>query len=118
MRIRRRPARHSQSFRIALVATGLVVLLECARGFAQAQPQPPARPDASSNQPHDVYLEVALNGERSTLIAQFRELNGRLSARGRDLDNIGLATGRLGIGESAEVPLDSAVEVEAMFAIG
>lgn len=107
MRIRRRPARHSQSFRIALVATGLVVLLECARGFAQAQPQPPARPDASSNQPHDVYLEVALNGERSTLIAQFRELNGRLSARGRDLDNIGLATGRLGIGESAEVPLDS-----------
>ena len=61
----------------------------------------------STNLPHDVYLEVEVNGQRTSMIAQFRELNGHLAAKGKDLDNIGLALDRLGIADTAEVQLDS-----------
>ena len=129
MKIRRRLRRHSRSFQIALAATELVATLECTRAVAQAQQpqaqqpqaqQPQAqqhgqplgrlgaqRPDASANPSHDLYLDVSLNGERSILIAQFRESGGRLSAAGKDLSNIGIAIDRLGIADTAEVPLDS-----------
>ncbi|SOE94303.1 Outer membrane usher protein [Burkholderia sp. D7] len=61
----------------------------------------------STNLPHDVYLEVEVNGQRTSMIAQFRELNGHLAAKGKDLDNIGLALDRLGIADTVEVQLDS-----------
>ncbi|WP_165979565.1 fimbria/pilus outer membrane usher protein [Paraburkholderia guartelaensis] len=63
--------------------------------------------DAGANAPHEVVLEVDVNGQRSSLLARFREQDGRLSASGPDLDAIGLATGRLGIAAAADVPLDS-----------
>lgn len=63
--------------------------------------------DANANLPHDVYLEVVLNGQSTSLIAHFRELNGRLAATGKDLSDIGLAIDRLGVADTAEVQLDS-----------
>src|SRR5471030_1093221 len=104
MRIRRRPTRHLYRLRIALVATGMNAVLACVPVCAQT-PQLP--PPVSENLPHDVYLEVELNGQRSSVIAQFRELNGHLAATGKDLGNIGLALDRLGIADTAEVQLDS-----------
>ena len=80
------------------------VVLACLPAYGQA-PQLALPVDA--NLPHDVYLEVELNGQRTSVIAQFRELNGHLAAMARDLDNMGLALDRLGIAEIAEVQLDS-----------
>lgn len=56
---------------------------------------------------HDVYLEVELNGQHRPALVRFGERNGRLFATGRDLDAIGLATGKLGVADAAEVPLDA-----------
>jgi outer membrane usher protein len=58
-------------------------------------------------QVHEVYLEVDLNGQPTSLIMPFRENNGHLSGNGKDLNTMGLATERLGIGEDAEVSLDT-----------
>ena len=84
-------------------------VLACLQVYAQAvyAQAPPLPAPASANQPHDVYLEVQLNGQRTSVIAQFRELNGRLAATSKDLGNIGLAVDRLGIADAAEVQLDA-----------
>jgi len=103
MRIRRRPRRHLHGLRTALAAAGLIAVgSTCVYGRT-----PLLLPDASANLPHDVYLEVDLNGQRTSLIAQFRELNGHLAATGKDLSSIGIAIGRLGIAETADVQLDA-----------
>jgi outer membrane usher protein len=104
MRIRRRPIDHLYSLRIALVATGMNAVLACVQVYAQVPPRPAP---VSATRPHDVYLEVELNGQRTSVIAQFRELNGHLAATGKDLGNIGLALDRLGIADTAEVQLDA-----------
>src|SRR5471032_2019810 len=104
MRIRRRPTRHLYRLRIALVATGMNAVLACVPVYAQTSQLPLP---VSENLPHDVYLEVELNGQRTSVIAQFRELNGHLAATGKDLGNIGLALDRLGIADTADVQLDS-----------
>lgn len=57
--------------------------------------------------PHDVYLEVELNGQHLPAIVHFSERNGRLFATGQDLDAIGLAIGKLGVAAAAEAPLDT-----------
>lgn len=80
------------------------VVLACLPVYGQA---PQLALPVSANLPHDVYLEVELNGQRTSVIAQFRELNGHLAATAKDLDNMGLALDRLGIAETAEVQLDS-----------
>lgn len=83
-------------------------MLGCTRVYGQA-PLPPAAGEMSrpARQPHEVYLTVELNGQPTALIVEFRERGGKLAASGRDLDQIGLATDRLGIAATAEVPLDS-----------
>jgi outer membrane usher protein len=80
------------------------VVLTCLPVYGQA---PQLALPVSANLPHDVYLEVELNGQRTSVIAQFRELNGHLAATAKDLGNMGLALDRLGITETAEVQLDS-----------
>jgi outer membrane usher protein len=80
------------------------VVLACLPVYGQA---PQLALPVSANLPHDVYLEVELNGQRTSVIAQFRELNGHLAATAKDLGNMGLALDRLGITETAEVQLDS-----------
>lgn len=54
----------------------------------------------------DLYLEVMLNGQRTGLIAHFREVDGRLSATGKDLSEIGVATDKLGAADTASLELD------------
>jgi len=103
MRIRRRPRRHLHGLRTALAAAGLTAL-GCTCVYGQT---PLLLADASANLSRDVYLEVDLNGQRTSLIAQFRELNGHLAATGKDLTSIGIAIGRLGIAETADVQLDA-----------
>src|SRR6202022_2652198 len=103
MRIRRKQKRHLGGLRTAAVAAGLFAV-GCTCVHAQALLLPA---DASANLPRDLYLEVDLNGQRTSLIAHFRESNGRLSATGRDLSDIGLAIDRLGIAGTAEVRLDA-----------
>jgi outer membrane usher protein len=92
-----------RGLRTALVAAGLIAL-GCTCVYAQA---PLLLADTSANLPRDVYLEVALNGQRTALIVQFRELNGHLAATGKDLSNIGITIDRLGIVDTAEVQLDA-----------
>jgi outer membrane usher protein len=54
----------------------------------------------------DLYLEVMLNGQRTSLIAHFRERDGKLSASAKDLSDIGIATDKLGAADSASLELD------------
>ncbi|NYH19004.1 fimbria/pilus outer membrane usher protein [Paraburkholderia bryophila] len=70
---------------------------------AAAQATPPA---AGAAPARDLYLEVMLNGQRTSLIAHFREVGGRLSATARDLSDIGVATDKLGAADSASLELD------------
>ncbi|RKP52726.1 fimbrial biogenesis outer membrane usher protein [Trinickia fusca] len=63
--------------------------------------------DINPNGPHDVVLEVDVNGQRTTLLVSFREHDGHLSAHGKDLNEIGFSTDRLGIADTADVQLDS-----------
>jgi outer membrane usher protein len=89
--------------RAALAVTWLAIL-GCTRVYGQASLQ---MANAGANSPHDVVLEVDLNGQRTSLLAHFLELNGHLAATGKDLSDMGLVTERLGIVDTAEVPLDS-----------
>ncbi|MCP3707177.1 fimbria/pilus outer membrane usher protein [Paraburkholderia sp. CNPSo 3274] len=100
MRQHRFPVRRLHA---VLAALGLLAV-GCTRVYGQGALQ---MADASANSPHDVILEVDLNGQRTSLLAHFRELNGHLAATGRDLSDIGLATAALGIADTAEVQLDS-----------
>jgi outer membrane usher protein len=62
---------------------------------------------AGAKEPHDLYLEVSVNGELTPSIVHFREQNGRLSATGADLATLGLAIDKLGIAEGAIIRLDT-----------
>lgn len=62
-------------------------------------------PPAAIAAGRDLYLEVMLNGQRTSLIAHFRESGGRLSATAKDLDDIGIVTNRSG-NDSASLYLD------------
>ncbi|WP_321887056.1 fimbria/pilus outer membrane usher protein [Paraburkholderia bannensis] len=82
---------------------------------------PPAEPNASlAGHAHagalppqsDLYLEVTLNGDRTALIAHFRQREGRLYAEAADLDTIGLRVPELPVGApgkpaNTEIALDS-----------
>ena len=69
---------------------------------------PPAavKPTPSTAAGRDLYLEVMLNGQRTSLIAHFRETAGRLSATAKDLNDIGVATEKLGAADTAMLELD------------
>jgi outer membrane usher protein len=54
----------------------------------------------------DLYLEVMLNGQRTSLIAHFRERDGKLSATAKDLSELGIATDKLGAADTATLELD------------
>jgi outer membrane usher protein len=56
---------------------------------------------------YDVYLEVELNGHLVPLIALFHERAGRLAINGRDLNDVGIATDTLGVGDEQVVSLDT-----------
>ncbi|TFE47203.1 fimbrial biogenesis outer membrane usher protein [Paraburkholderia dipogonis] len=64
------------------------------------------KPAQTSAAGRDLYLEVMLNGQRTSLIAHFRESDGRLSATARDLSDIGVATEKLGAADTATLELD------------
>ncbi|CAN0624644.1 Outer membrane usher protein [Burkholderia multivorans] len=90
-------------FRTALLTAGLLVC-GCVQAWGQqAVTMAGSGPDAV----HDLFLEVELNGEHTSLLAHFLERNDRLWATGKDLGKIGLDTARLGIADTAEVQLDS-----------
>lgn len=71
---------------------------------ARAQ-TPPA--DAGTMNARDLYLEVDVNGERTSHIVHFRQLGGRLFAAGADLNAVGVATERLHLNDAQNVDLDS-----------
>lgn len=80
----------------------------CALGCSSTHAQAPLiLADAGANLPRDLYLEVSLNGQPTTLIAHFREVNGHLTATGKDLSELGFAIERMGLAESGEVRLDA-----------
>lgn len=60
-----------------------------------------------ANQPQEVYLEVILNGERQEALQHFILRGGKLFATGQTLDAIGLASDKLGVAQTQQVPLDS-----------
>lgn len=59
-----------------------------------------------AHESRDLYLEVTLNGQRTSVIVHFREVDGHLVATGSDLNSLGIETERLGIADTAEVRLD------------
>ncbi|MFM0661766.1 fimbria/pilus outer membrane usher protein [Paraburkholderia sediminicola] len=65
-----------------------------------------AKPAPDTTAGRDLYLEVMLNGQRTSLIAHFREADGRLSATGKDLSEVGIATDKLGAADTASIELD------------
>lgn len=70
-----------------------------------------ARPGQGPGVARDLYLEVTLNGQRTSLIVHFREANRRLSASGRDLGDIGVAIDKLGVAADA---LDAEIELDSI----
>jgi outer membrane usher protein len=54
----------------------------------------------------ELYLEVMLNGQLTSLITRFREHDGHLSASANDLSDIGIATDKLGAAGTATLELD------------
>ncbi|MFM0415096.1 fimbria/pilus outer membrane usher protein [Paraburkholderia aromaticivorans] len=65
-----------------------------------------SKPAPGAAASRDLYLEVMLNGQRTALIAHFRETDGRLSATAQDLNDIGVATDKLGAANTATLELD------------
>jgi outer membrane usher protein len=61
---------------------------------------------ASAAASRDLYLEVMLNGQRTSLIAHFSETDGKLSATAGDLSDIGIATDKLGATGNMPLELD------------
>jgi len=91
--------RYLRCLHAILVAVGLLPL-----GSLQAQA---INPPSGAQAAHDVYLEVDVNDQPTSIIAHFHEMNGHLSATGKELKDLGFAVDRLGIADGAEVPLDS-----------
>jgi len=85
----------------------VVCVVLVAPAWTAARATTPATFADEAARPHDVYLEVDLNGQHLPMIVRFGERNGRLFATGRDLDAIGLAIGKLGVAVAAEAPLDA-----------
>jgi outer membrane usher protein len=56
--------------------------------------------------PQELYLDVTIDGEATGLIARFVSRNGKLSASGRDLRDLGILTDRLGLTALPDVPLE------------
>ncbi|WP_429304683.1 fimbria/pilus outer membrane usher protein [Paraburkholderia sp. GAS199] len=74
---------------------------------APAGPDAPASSGSAGSVPgRDLYLEVMLNGQRTSLIVRFHEAGGRLSASGEDLGEIGVAIDKLGLTSTASIELD------------
>jgi outer membrane usher protein len=71
-----------------------------------ATAEPAAIKTASRVAGRDLYLEVMLNGQRTSLIAHFRERDGKLNASAKDLNDIGIATDKLGAVDGASLELD------------
>ncbi|MFM0013630.1 fimbria/pilus outer membrane usher protein [Paraburkholderia sediminicola] len=110
----RRRIRHGWRLHAVTLAATLY-LLGVNRAGAQAPPPATGQgfaariatktaPDAAAGR--DLYLEVMLNGQRTSLIAHFRDVGGRLSATGKDLSEVGIATDKLGAADTAAIELD------------
>ena len=84
----------------ALVAAGVLAL-----GYPQVHAA--GLPPAGEQTPHDVYLEVDINDQPTSIIAHFQEMNGHLASSGKELKDLGFAVDRLGIADTTEVQLDS-----------
>jgi outer membrane usher protein len=82
------PYRHGQIIQILVLSTAFELDANCALAA------------------DDVYLEVALNGQPTQLIARFREHNGQLSIDGKSLQELGLSLTRLGLSATQQVRLD------------
>ncbi|WP_309477058.1 fimbria/pilus outer membrane usher protein [Trinickia acidisoli] len=93
-------------FRTVLIAAALIssgCVHAQSEGFAASS----HTKDANVHSVHDLYLEVNLNGQPTSLIVHFRELDGRLTVAGKDLGDVGLNVDRLGISQATDVQLDS-----------
>ncbi|OZI21367.1 fimbrial protein [Bordetella genomosp. 9] len=67
-----------------------------------ARAQSPSSPAA-----HEVYLSVNINGQATTLISRFRELNGHLFISPGDLASLGLKTGSAAPLPDRDIALDA-----------
>ncbi|CAM2150966.1 Fimbrial protein [Pararobbsia alpina] len=83
-----------------------------------AEVPPPAYTARQDADAHDVYLEVEINGERTSLIVHFVETKGKLSATGEDLASIGVAIERAHIAPQARVSLDAIPGLEYTYDTG
>lgn len=90
--------------RVLVGACASCAILAAGRTNAQDAPAPGA---TDSNSVHDIYLEVDINGQQTSVITHFRERQGHLSATGEDLRALGLELGSLGVHDTSEVALDS-----------
>ncbi|MFM0732276.1 fimbria/pilus outer membrane usher protein [Paraburkholderia sediminicola] len=72
----------------------------------ESSPRAAAKPAPAIAAGRDLYLEVMLNGQRTSLITHFREVDGQLSATGKDLSEVGIATDKLGVADTASIELD------------
>ncbi|QGZ65997.1 fimbria/pilus outer membrane usher protein [Paraburkholderia acidisoli] len=124
MATRRRPDRLRTRVRLFAALALAAVAIVWAERDARAQTTLPApaapssqgddNPDVLAARPRgklppaqgDLYLEVTLNGQRTALIAHFRQRDGHLYADAGDLDAIGLHLSNAQ-SKAAEIALDS-----------
>jgi len=90
-------------FLIAVYAMRLFVL-EASDAHAQASL---AATGKGAGVAHDLYLSVTIDHHRTPLIVRFREQDGHLFIKGKDLNTIGVKTDVLDIHDDAEVSLES-----------
>jgi len=106
----RRDGNDGQSFPLAACAT-LAVLMGAPVHAATSARSTDAMTSSAflgeANQPHDVYLEVVLNGEHQGSLLHFTEQGGKLFATGRTLDTMGLALDTLGVTQAQSLSLDA-----------
>nr|WP_246641879.1 fimbria/pilus outer membrane usher protein [Paraburkholderia edwinii] len=125
MNNRRHPGRLAQSICAMALAAGCTMSVRAAADAPGAStlsnaPGTPDIPNALA-QPHDtqhpttardtasrdLYLEVTVNGQRTSSIVHLREQNGQLSVSAHDLEQLGFSIGKLGYGANDEVRLDA-----------
>ena len=102
--------RHDWNLPIAACTAALVLMLPSVRAATPARVDDALTPGAllgEAGQPHELYLEVVLNGERQGPLQRFTEQAGKLRASGQTLDAIGLAIGKLGVARADDVALDA-----------
>ncbi|MGV2293386.1 fimbria/pilus outer membrane usher protein [Trinickia sp. YCB016] len=61
----------------------------------------------AANAPRDLYLNVKVNGESTSVLAHFRQVGDKLSTTGEELERVGFLLANIGATPQSEIALDA-----------